>query len=289
MNTLLRTAVLNAAKELCPVKSTGRPRTDHAQLLDSFLAILTTGMQWRALRGIDFRTAHRHFIHWARVGVFQLAYRNLRRLSKRKTRKGDFVAVDTTYVKSIYGRETIGPNPTDRGRMATKLLAVVERDGLPQKLAFFAANKSDHSTRRQRRCVPRIARRGSITPIWQESRRRVVERFFSWLDKSRRLIVRYDFTIAAYAAWTWLACARLVSQRLQYKALFFSYAMSNNKWQRLSKVLLFPNPRTVRMDTVTNSYLLKMNIGCTTQVVIASLNRVFRVARAKENSMRQWE
>ena len=245
MSILLRTAVLRAAADLCPVRATGRPRTDHLELLDSFMTVLKTGMQWRAIKGIDFRTAHRHFIRWARAGVFELAYRRLYRLSTRETRKGNFVAIDTTFIKSIYGREVVGPNPTDRGRMATKMLAVVNKDGLPQKLAFFAGNVSDHtalkgaipakSSARKTKVyadkgfdshaarealrfmgyIPRIARRKHTTPAWQESRRRIVERFFSWLDKSRRLIVRYDFTIASYAGWTWLACARLASRRLR--------------------------------------------------------------------------
>ena len=142
MSNLLRTAVLRAAADLCPIKATGRPRTDHLELLDSFMTVLQTGMQWR----IDFRTAHRHFIHWARAGVFELAYCRLYRLTSRETRKENFAAIDTTFIKSIYGREVVGPNPTDRGRMATKMLAVVNKDGLPQKLAFFPGNVSDHTT-----------------------------------------------------------------------------------------------------------------------------------------------
>ena len=243
MNQLLQTTILKAADELCPIRSTGRPRTSHRDLLESFMTVLSTGMQWRALTRIDFRTAHRHFTQWARRGVFELAYHRLHRLKSRKTRSGDFVAIDTTFIKSIYGRDTIGPNPTDRGRMATKMIAAVDGSGLPIQLAFFKANVSDHTAlqrilplkgcktttrvyadkgfdskaaRRALRvtgCAPRVARRRRTTPLWHEIQRRVVERFFSWLDKSRRLIVRYDFTIQSYAAWTWLACARLASRR----------------------------------------------------------------------------
>jgi len=44
--------------------------------------------------------------------------------------------------------------------------------------------------------------------------RNVVERTFSWLDKSRKLLLRYDQKISAYADWTYLACLRMVGARL---------------------------------------------------------------------------
>ena len=47
---------------------------------------------------------------------------------------------------SIYGRDCIGRNPTDRGRNATKVSALVDQDGLPLSLVFFPANHSDYKT-----------------------------------------------------------------------------------------------------------------------------------------------
>ena len=131
--------------------------------------------------------------------------------------------------------------------MATKMIAVVDGRGIPERLEFFGANVSDHvalkhilplkrrvhpvrvyadkgfdskSARthlRSNGLLPRIARRRQSTAYWEEIRRRVVERFFSWLDKSRRLIVRYDTTIVAYRAWTWMACCKLASGRPSVK------------------------------------------------------------------------
>jgi hypothetical protein len=48
-------------------------------------------------------------------------------------------AIDTSFVKKIYGRDCVGRNPTDRGRKATKLSALVAADGVPLALAFFPA------------------------------------------------------------------------------------------------------------------------------------------------------
>jgi putative transposase len=49
-------------------------------------------------------------------------------------------------VKNVYGRDCVGRNPTDRGRKATKVSALVADDGVPLALAFFPANTSDQKT-----------------------------------------------------------------------------------------------------------------------------------------------
>ena len=71
----------------------------------------------------------------------QQTNRALLKLERRRTsRRGAFHCIDSTFVKNIYGRDCIGRNPTDRGRMATKVSALVDQDGLPLSLRFFPAN-----------------------------------------------------------------------------------------------------------------------------------------------------
>jgi len=156
--------------------------------------------------------------------------------------------IDSSYVKSIYGRDCIRRHPTDRGRNATKVSAIVASDGVPVALAFFfPGNTSDHWTVEVTLCArlaPRaapgmpmyadkgynsaanrallrrygyvdcISARGRRTHRVVNRRRNVVERTFSWLDKSRRLLLRYDQKVSAYIAWTYLACLRMVGARL---------------------------------------------------------------------------
>ena len=243
MSKLLRQCLLSAANAILPEKQRGRTRSCHAMLIDVFLRVLHSGMPWRVVSevsNVDFRTANRHFLAWARSGIFERAYRSLYDLLKKPTRK--FVVADTSFVKNVYGKGTVGPNPTDRGRMATKVLAVTDSRGLPIKYSFSPANKSDHKVFkdvfplpnsvsgydlyadkgfdskearknvRSRGLNPRISRRGRKQR--HEKRRRVVENLFSWLDKSRRIILRYDSTIVAYKGWTWLASARILANRL---------------------------------------------------------------------------
>jgi putative transposase len=163
-------------------------------------------------------------------------------LCRRRKRDGTFLAIDTTFVKNVFGTDVLGRNPTDRGKKATKVVAVVDERGLPHRLGFLPANISDYKVlhsvlplpkgKKGRKLYadkgfdseairniiteaglkPRIPKRGSPSTPWSERRRRVVERFFGVLDKCRRLILRYDKTIVAYEAWTWLASCRLVEQ-----------------------------------------------------------------------------
>lgn len=242
---LVKNIVLLAAEAILPLHTVGRPRVDHSILLDQFLRVLTTGMPWRSLNQLDFRTAHRHFMKWARSGVFEDAYRRLLALSRRSKKDGSYMAIDTSFVKNVFGVECVGRNPTDRGRKATKVVALVDDRGLPHQLGFVPANTSDHKclshvlpfpnqfkgvhvyadkgfdsqrTReeiKRQGCIPVVYQRGKEVPwVWRR-RRQVVERFFGILDKCRRLILRYDTTVVAYKAWVWLGSCRIAGNHLR--------------------------------------------------------------------------
>ena len=244
------TAILRQVEVLAPNRASGRRRADNETLLYAMLKVLETGMPWRHLEwpgnGPNYRSVHRHFMAWCRAGVFRSAYQALLRLYARKTRRGEYHCIDSSYVKSIYGVACVGRNPTDRGRNATKMSAIVTDEGMPVSLTFFPANTSDYRTvyasldarvSRTRARIPlyadkgyystevrhalwdagyvdRVAKRRVRTHCSTNGRRGIVERFFSWLDKNRRLIVRYDATIVAYAGWSWFACCKLIGGRM---------------------------------------------------------------------------
>ena len=246
MRNVLRRIVLLQVEKHFPPCRTGRKRLEADFLLDQFERLLWTGSPWRAMTSdaASYQSLHRHFLAWRDKGVFQEAYKVAYRLHCRPVRRNaSFHCLDTSFVKNIYGRDCIGRNPTDRGRSASKLSALVDQHGLPVSLAFFPANRHDTQTveatlrasiaapesgiplyadkgydsnavrrsMRAKRYVDRVAARRMRVHRVVNRRRNVVERFFSWLDKSRRLIVRYDAHIASYEAWTWLACIRLLS------------------------------------------------------------------------------
>jgi len=188
------------------------------------------------------------FTKWTAAGVFERAYAAVLRLERRPLKRNVRIeCIDSSYVKSIYGRDCNGRNLTDRGRNATKVSAIVASDGVPVALAFFPGNTSDQRTVEVTLCArlaPRAARGmlmyadkgydsaanrallrqyGYVDCIFARGRRthrvanrwrNVVERTFLWLDKSRRLLLLYDQTISAYVAWTCLACLRMVGMWL---------------------------------------------------------------------------
>ncbi|MBE7158421.1 MAG: IS5 family transposase, partial [Rhodospirillales bacterium] len=138
------------------------------------------------------------------------------------------------------GGDTIGPNPTDRGKPGTKRHLVVDRGGLPLALTLTGANRHDSKTLievvdaiqpvRQRRGRPRkrpaklhadkgydfgrcrrdlrtrgitpsIARRGIESSKHLGKHRWVVERTFAWINQFRRLVVRYERHADLYRAF----------------------------------------------------------------------------------------
>ena len=171
---MLRNVILAQAALVALHMRMGRPRTDHAVLLEKMMRVLHTGMPWRSLNdcgtGPDFRSVHRHLMTWARGGVFKAAYCALFRLYRRRDRKGEYHCLDSSYVKNIFGRECTGRNPTDRGRLATKVSALVTDSGLPVSLEFFPANVSDYKTVRQtlqRRIPDAMPNKGRI-PLYAD-------------------------------------------------------------------------------------------------------------------------
>ena len=54
--------------------------------------------------------------------------------------------IDTTMIKNIGGVDGLGKNPTDRGRLATKMGAIIDKASIPVAVQFFGANKHDSTT-----------------------------------------------------------------------------------------------------------------------------------------------
>ena len=123
-----------AVQETFPPQKRGRPallKFDDAY--EDILRVERTGMQWRHLRTTNgvahitvFKTMHR----WIDAGLFYIAYERLLRLYRRR-RRPRYYCVDSSFVKNVYGVDCVGRNPTDRGRLATKLSVAVDDEGVP--------------------------------------------------------------------------------------------------------------------------------------------------------------
>jgi transposase len=151
------------------------------------------------------------------------------------------------------GGAATGPNPTDRGRLGTKRHLITDRHGIPLAFLLTGANVHDsvpfeelldavppvagkrgqprrrpdklhadkaydHQRCRRaclrRRIKPRIARRGRETSQKLGRHRWVIERSFAWLNKFRRLTIRYERRLDMHHAFTSLACSLICLRAL---------------------------------------------------------------------------
>ncbi len=153
------------------------------------------------------------------------------------------------------GGQKTGPNPTDRGKSGSKRHVVVDRDGVPLAVIHTAANVHDskaleeavdavppirkpgrgrsrkrpkklHADKgydfprcrkalRKRSITPRIARRDIESSEKLGRHRWVVERTLSWLNRYRRLKVRYERRADIHQAFLDLGCALICWRYVQ--------------------------------------------------------------------------
>ena len=91
----------------------------------------------------------------------------------------------------------------------------------PQHLCLDAAYDGDPARQEvvDRQYIPHIRRRGEekqekiVTPAYR-ARRWVVERTHSWINRSRRLLVRWEKKTENYLAFLHLACAQLIFAKI---------------------------------------------------------------------------
>jgi transposase len=151
------------------------------------------------------------------------------------------------------GGELTGPNPTDRGKPGTKRHILTERGGLPLAKLLTGANRHEsvvfeqmldavppikqpngHSRKRpdklhadkaydiprcrraltQRHIRIRIARKKIDSSERLGRHRWVVERTLAWLNRYRRLTIRYERRADIHEAFLTLACALICFKAL---------------------------------------------------------------------------
>jgi IS5 family transposase len=152
------------------------------------------------------------------------------------------------------GGQKTGKNPTDKGKQGSKRHIVVDRGGIPLAVSHSAANTHDskvleeavdaiepikrprgrprkrpkklHADKaydfprcrealRKRSITPRIARRGIESSEKLGRYRWVVERTLSWLNRFRRLKVRYERRDDIHQVFLDLGCALICWRYVQ--------------------------------------------------------------------------
>ncbi len=98
----------------------GRKPMEPRQVFEAIIFVLRTGIQWKALPARQFGSAsavHKYFLEWKRQKVFvRLWRRGLAEYDEMEGIAWRWQSVDGSMVKAPLALETVGPNPTDRGK-----------------------------------------------------------------------------------------------------------------------------------------------------------------------------
>lgn len=231
-------------EEHLPEGRRGRKPIPTRAVLEVVLWILNTGAQWHMLPQCypNDKTVHRRFQHWCHQEVLRAVLTDLANTLREDGALDEAECfIDATFASAKGGGEQIGP--TKRGK-GVKILAIVDRHGLPLSVSTHAANhhevtlvqlsfdfymieakpehligdraydsdKLDDALKQQgvEMIAPhRANRRKRKTQdgrrLRRDERRWLVERFFAWMQWRRRLLVRWEYYATNFLGFVQLA------------------------------------------------------------------------------------
>ena len=98
----------------------GRPPKPARQVFEAIVYVLRTGCQWKALPRERFGSAsavHKRFLEWEQAGFFEALWRaGLAEYDEMAGIAWRWQSIDGALMKAPLAQETVGPNPTDRGK-----------------------------------------------------------------------------------------------------------------------------------------------------------------------------
>jgi putative transposase len=221
--------------------------------MEGIFYLSRTGGQWRSLPRCFGApsTVHARFQEWTRAGVFQRLWTQaLLEYDAKRGLSWAWQSMDGTMTKAPLGGERTGPNPTDRGKLGVKRSLLTDGRGIPLAVFVAPANRNDCKlveatldarlvrpprTVRQRMCLDKgydfvevdevvvayhfevhTCRRGQAPRrerLTDRARRWVVERTHSWMNRFRRILVRWEKKVENYVGVLQLACAWITFRR----------------------------------------------------------------------------
>jgi len=232
-------------------KKVGRPRNDDRLIMSGIIYLLETGCQWKKVPRAysPSSTIHRRFQEWVEYKVFNLILEKiLQEYDLKIGLKLDKQSIDCSITKAPLGGEATGPNPTDRGKLGTKRSIFVDREGIPIGLAVGPANSHDVNLfepticskpsnlrfeENQEMCtdmgydsdkirkttvkhfyLPYGKSKNPCENVLNEQYRWVVERTFSWLNRFRRILIRWEKKLANYIAMLQIAFVVIILKKI---------------------------------------------------------------------------
>ncbi len=105
----------------------GRPRTDPRSVLEGIFYVLRTGCQWKAVPKEygSGSTIHRTFQEWQQAGFFEQMWMiSLLEYDELEGIGWEWQSVDGCMIKAPLALESVGKNPTDRGKKGDKTVHI---------------------------------------------------------------------------------------------------------------------------------------------------------------------
>jgi putative transposase len=191
-------------------------------------------------------TVHDRFQEWREDGLYERMWQaGLLDYDNEKGLEWEWQAIDGAMTKAPLGGAGTGANPTDRGKKGTKRSILTDAKGIPLSVVVDGANRHDKMLVKktfdalifnrpspdyviQNMCMNKgydypdirelvknygytahIRSRGeeNIKIPGYRARRWVVERTHSWLNRFRRLLIRWEKKVENYLAMLHFACA----------------------------------------------------------------------------------
>jgi transposase len=126
----------------------GRPPLEVRKVLEAIFYALRTGIQWKALlKEFDASSAvYRYFRFWGEQGFFKALWiAGLAAYDEAAGIQWNWLNADGCMTKAPLIQETVGKNPTDRGKNGSKRHMLVGGGGVSLSLVTIGANRHDVS------------------------------------------------------------------------------------------------------------------------------------------------
>ena len=98
----------------------GRKPKEARVVFEAIVYVLRTGCQWKALPSERFGSAsaiHKRFLEWEKVGFFVALWQaGLAEYDDMEGIAWRWQSIDGALLKAPLAQESVGPNPTDRGK-----------------------------------------------------------------------------------------------------------------------------------------------------------------------------
>lgn len=236
-------------EEHIPDERPGRKPVPARRVLDAVLWILTTGAQWHMLPQSypNYKTVHRRFQQWCQQEVIRTMLVDLaNELRERDLLDTSECYIDATFANGRGGGLQIGNTKCGKG---VKIMAIVDRAGLPLSVSTHAANhhevklvqlsfdfymieampevligdraydSDDLDDDLRGKGVKLVSphrknRKKAKTQDGRElrryKRRWIVERFFAWMKHKRRLLNRWELHPGNFLGFVQVSAAMML-------------------------------------------------------------------------------